>query len=264
MLTPRSHLQDCQGPVHARFSKRRERRPGLRERHSASQASKIEDENKLLATPRSTPMSSFAGHSHSDAISERYTLRTASKHALHEARVVNQNDVQDEVLVSTHYKELTTIDAIRKQLASEPRPQTAPPTLPDWLLNLDLNLDVTAVDVIPPFDSSTKNNSDTHRIRPKVTIVHEDNNNNDTAKAEKYTDNEHFYFDDPQKYEKRHPDDEERRTASRLSNFSAFDSTSKGNIHISPLKYEPLARKLVFGVSDQVRHKPGCTATEDG
>ena len=23
-------------------------------------------------------------------------------------------------------------------------------------------------------------------------------------------------------------------------------------------------RKAVFGVSDQVRHKPGCTATEDG
>ena len=23
-------------------------------------------------------------------------------------------------------------------------------------------------------------------------------------------------------------------------------------------------RKLVFGVSDKVRHKPGCTATEDG
>ena len=27
---------------------------------------------------------------------------------------------------------------------------------------------------------------------------------------------------------------------------------------------EPLVRKPVFGVSDQVRHKPGFTATEDG
>ena len=25
-----------------------------------------------------------------------------------------------------------------------------------------------------------------------------------------------------------------------------------------------VVRKPVFGVSDQVRHKPGCTATEDG
>ena len=28
--------------------------------------------------------------------------------------------------------------------------------------------------------------------------------------------------------------------------------------------YEPCARTPVFGVSDQVKHKPGCTATEDG
>ena len=27
---------------------------------------------------------------------------------------------------------------------------------------------------------------------------------------------------------------------------------------------EPRCEKVVFGVSDQVRHKPGCTATEDG
>ena len=27
---------------------------------------------------------------------------------------------------------------------------------------------------------------------------------------------------------------------------------------------EPRSEKTVFGVSDQVLHKPGCTATEDG
>ena len=27
--------------------------------------------------------------------------------------------------------------------------------------------------------------------------------------------------------------------------------------------FEPLTRKRVFRLSDQVRHKPGCTATED-
>lgn len=228
MLTPRSHLQDCQGPVHARFSKRRERRPGLRERHSASQAIKTEDENRLVETTRSTPRSTFAAHSHSGGISEHYTLRTAPKHALQETRAVNQND--DDVLVSTHYKELTTIEAIRKQLASLPRPQTAPPTLPDWLLNLDLNLDVTAVDVIPPFDSSTQNSGDTHKSRPKVTIVHEENYNSDIADTERYADNGHFRYDDPQeqKCEERHTDREERRTGSRLSNISALDSTSKG------------------------------------
>ena len=29
-------------------------------------------------------------------------------------------------------------------------------------------------------------------------------------------------------------------------------------------KMSPVVRKPVFGVSDQVRHKPGCTATQDG
>ena len=29
-------------------------------------------------------------------------------------------------------------------------------------------------------------------------------------------------------------------------------------------KMSPVVIKPVFGVSDQVRHKPGCTATEDG
>ena len=29
-------------------------------------------------------------------------------------------------------------------------------------------------------------------------------------------------------------------------------------------KYEPVVKEPVLGVSDQVRHKPGCTSTEDG
>ena len=35
--------------------------------------------------------------------------------------------------------------------------------------------------------------------------------------------------------------------------------------HLQPHRYMSLVvRNPVFGVSDQVRHKPGCTATEDG
>ena len=33
---------------------------------------------------------------------------------------------------------------------------------------------------------------------------------------------------------------------------------------LSQIYLSPVVRKPVFGVSDQVRHKPGCTATEDG
>ena len=227
MLTPRLHIQDCHGQVHARFSKRRERRPGLRERHSASQSSKSEDENKIPETPRST----FVGHSHSGGISERNTLRTAPKRAPLESKPVNETAEQDEAIVSTHYKELTTIEAIRKQLASEPRPQTAPPTLPDWLLNLDLNLDVTAVDIIPAYDSSTQNTGDTYRSRPKVTIIHEDYYNSDITNSERYTDSEHLIYDDTEEqHEDRHPDGEGRRTTSRLSNISAYARSSKGTL----------------------------------
>ena len=32
---------------------------------------------------------------------------------------------------------------------------------------------------------------------------------------------------------------------------------------IKDLLFEPRCEKLVFGISDQVRHEPGCTATED-
>ena len=230
MLTPRLPLHDCQGPVHARFSKRRERRPGLRERHSASHQSKAETESQLPDTPRSTSRSTFAGHPHPGGISERCTVRSVPL----EPKAVNQNDIQDEVMVSTHYKELSTIDAIRKQLASEPRPQTAPPTLPDWLLNLDLNLDITSVDTIPPFDSSTQKSDDTYRSRPKVTIIHEENCDSDTADSERLTDNEGLYYDAQEggEYQERRPDWEGRRTASRLSNTYAFDSTSKGNLQV--------------------------------
>ena len=35
-------------------------------------------------------------------------------------------------------------------------------------------------------------------------------------------------------------------------------------IGLSYLHMSLVVRKPVFGVSDQVRHKPGCTSTEDG
>ena len=37
-----------------------------------------------------------------------------------------------------------------------------------------------------------------------------------------------------------------------------------GSIKVEQIRSVYVVRKLVFGVSDQVRHKPGCTVTEDG
>ena len=38
----------------------------------------------------------------------------------------------------------------------------------------------------------------------------------------------------------------------------------KGRHHVFVYEMSLVVRKPVFGVSDQVRHKPGCTATEVG
>ena len=53
-----------------------------------------------------------------------------------------------------------------------------------------------------------------------------------------------------------------------------YNLESNSVVHMVPLsdkkddvglvKMSFVVRKPVFGVSDQVRHKPGCTATEDG
>ena len=44
---------------------------------------------------------------------------------------------------------------------------------------------------------------------------------------------------------------------------SMVDEKSKLRFNFTN-KMSPVLRKPVFGVSDQVRHKPGCTATQDG
>lgn len=226
MLTPRQHKQDCQGPVHARFSKRRERRPGLRERHSAPpRVDKSEDENAKTETPRSA----FVGHPHSGGISERYTLRVDQKRLPLGSKTVTNYEKVDEEFVSTQYKELTTIEAIRKQIATQPKLQTASPTLPDWLLNLDLNLDVTAVDIIPPFDSSKQNNSDTYRSEPKVTIIHEDDYNNNVSRTETSADGEHYSYNDVREnHEEKYREVDTRQVPSRQSNYSSYGRTSRG------------------------------------
>ena len=58
--------------------------------------------------------------------------------------------------------------------------------------------------------------------------------------------------------------------------FQAFRNSKRGHNEFEPLlndvelvkvskrKMSLVVRKPVFGVSDQVRHKPSCTATEDG
>ena len=58
------------------------------------------------------------------------------------------------------------------------------------------------------------------------------------------------------------------RKASRIrvkfsSSENKIDITALYRKEVSWLYKSLVVRKPVFGVSDQVRHKPGCTATED-
>ena len=51
----------------------------------------------------------------------------------------------------------------------------------------------------------------------------------------------------------------------QVNSFIKYYSSKKVILFIEVLQYMSLVlRKPVFGVSDQVPHKPGCTTTEDG
>ena len=56
-----------------------------------------------------------------------------------------------------------------------------------------------------------------------------------------------------------------QKSSSMHSNCSSDYGDSRFSHNGRHIKYLSLVvRKLVFGVSDQVLHNPGCTATEDG
>ena len=226
MLTPRQALIDCQGAVHPRTSKRRERRPGVRERHSAQESHSPIENVEAPETPRST----FVGHAHTGGLSERCTIRPDSNRIPVQTKIAREcfDDKEvDEIQISTSYKELTTTDNIRKQMAAQPKLRNAPPTIPDWLLNLDLNLDVTAVDIIPPFDPSKETGRETYSGSTKVTVIREDKYKSDSEK----NDNLNSLYDDSEQNVEDHGDVDDRRTASRLTNYSSQERTQKG-IHL--------------------------------
>ena len=66
----------------------------------------------------------------------------------------------------------------------------------------------------------------------------------------------------------------ERQIAFRLHSFNVFNQSIESKIVVSIFIFAFLqvihyhlslvVRKPVFGVSDQVRHKPGCTVIQDG
>ncbi|XP_045164786.2 uncharacterized protein LOC123528828 [Mercenaria mercenaria] len=127
---------------------RRERRPGARERHSSQRQRHVQDSdhstvNRLKTSAQTSHTTNKTSYSMDSAISEFSRNK--------------RNDNPGHETVTSSYREVSTIEAIRASMKATARPKSAPPPhIPAWMVNLDINLDVTSVDIIPPFQESEK------------------------------------------------------------------------------------------------------------
>ncbi|WAR26879.1 hypothetical protein MAR_012583, partial [Mya arenaria] len=150
---------------------RKERHPGARERNS-NKRQRLQDKRKL--PPENAPRSRakepqfHPTYSHDSAVKDFGRHETCSE----------QNEQQK---VTSYYQELSTIEAIRKSIDKTSRAKSAPSAnVPNWMLNLDINLDISSVDIIPPYvdDVTLKSRaSETFSERASLTFV--DNNSED-------------------------------------------------------------------------------------
>jgi len=141
---------DVYAQLRPRHSQRRKRHPGSRERH-ALHHQRIGDKRKLNENAMSV---SNATNVYSN-VRPSYTSLDSAVTDFVRKDTREEQLVQPEVI--SQYKELTTIDDIRKDMNRTARAKSAPPAhVPDWMLNLDLNLDISHTDVIPPYDDVTE------------------------------------------------------------------------------------------------------------
>ena len=165
---------------------RRERHPGARERHSAQRQRHVYDGDNSQTTASKTtipqshikPKSSYSMNS---AISEFGSRRPE----------VNEEQVR----VTSACRELSTIEDIRASMNATAKPRSAPPPhVPDWMVNLDINLDVSSVDIIPPFeekgDTKVDKENETFTESPSFTFL-------DTDLVESDSENEELNFKEP-------------------------------------------------------------------
>ncbi|KAL4225847.1 hypothetical protein ACF0H5_013836 [Mactra antiquata] len=150
---------------------RRERRPGLRERHSA-QRQRFTTEHDV------TNQSDKSSNVQNVKVTSSYSMNSAISDFSR-----NYPKTNDEpVTTVSQYKELSTIEDIRRQMKSTARVKSAPPThVPDWMINLDINLDVTSVDLIPPYSEAGPNqkSSDTFTESPSFMYLDDDDDEAD-------------------------------------------------------------------------------------
>lgn len=200
---------DVQTHVQPRNYHRKERRPGARERHAGLRPrlheSEMQDHVTHLGLERSRGQYAAS-----------YSLDSAVADFGGRGWESGPQEVVEEQ-VRSQYQELSTIEAIRKSMEATARPKTAPPErVPGWILDLDINLDISAVDTIPPFEENenTDPGLSANSFCGKASLVYLDNDsdldfedpviNNKTSVKSKQN-----YSDDAQT-DKARPEDHEQ------------------------------------------------------
>ena len=157
---------DVTSQLQPRHSCRRERHPGARERHSTMKRRLCSD---VDSQPSNTRLMT-------SQVRSSYCMTSASQYqriGQSEVEVVTENSN-----VISAMKDLSTIEAIRESMRStekqQPFSEIKHRSIPTWMLGLDLNLDVTAVDIIPPFEQTSNSDEVTYDEQPTVTFINDD------------------------------------------------------------------------------------------
>ncbi|WAR26883.1 hypothetical protein MAR_012587 [Mya arenaria] len=164
---------------------RKERHPGARERNS-NKRQRLQDKRKIppenAPRSRATEPQFHTTYSHDSAVKDFGRHETCSE----------QNEQQR---VTSYYQKLSTIEAIRKSIDKTSRTKSATSAnIPNWMLNLDINLDVSSVDIIPPYDDDVtlkSRASETFSERASLTFVE----NNSEDNIDNLSDSEKDYLE---------------------------------------------------------------------
>lgn len=155
---------------------RRERKPGARERHSAQRQRHVHNPHSSTSIPHTSHPQS------SNPIQTSYCMDSAiSEFSRNRSRKMNDNAEEEERITSC-YKEVTTIEGIRAKMKETSKPKAALSShVPEWMMNLDINLDVTSIDIIPPFETHESELKQTEAFteRPSLIFLERDSDTED-------------------------------------------------------------------------------------
>lgn len=144
MLTSRTDVQMHLQPRHAH---RRERHPGVRERNSNRRLRHQGPETPRMMSHTHTPRTA------DDRPQIAYSLDSAVSDFSRKRPLTKQLDVTHEETMTSRCQELSTVEAIRKSMKRTAKSNTcSTDRIPTWAIKLDINLDTSSVDIIPPFD----------------------------------------------------------------------------------------------------------------